>query len=49
MRQFFEITKEGTENNESYFTIVKKKLYKRVEVFKLEKNGKQKRESIKWK
>ena len=48
MRQFFEITKEGTEITK-VILIVKNKLYKRVEVFKLEKNGKQKRKSIKWK
>ena len=48
MRQFFEITKEGTEITK-VILIVKSKLYKRVEVFKLEKNGKRKRQSIKWK
>ena len=36
MRQFFEITKEGTEITK-VILIVKNKLYKRVEVFKLEK------------
>ena len=48
MRQFFEITKEGTEITK-VILIVKSKLYKRVEVFKLEENGKQKRKSVKWK
>ena len=48
MRQFFEITKEGTEITK-VILIVKNKLYKRVEVSKLEKNGKQKRKSVKWK
>ena len=48
MRQFFEITKEGTEITK-VILIVKNKLYKRVEVFKLEKNGKQKRKIVKWK
>ena len=48
MRQFFEITKEGTEITK-VILIVKNKLYKRVEVFKFDKNGKQKRKSIKWK
>ena len=48
MRQFFEITKEGTEITK-VILIVKNKLYKRVEVFKLEKKGKQKRKSVKWK
>ena len=48
MRQFFEITKEGTEITK-VILIVKNKLYKLVEVFKLEKNGKQKRKSVKWK
>ena len=38
MRQFFEITKEGTEITK-VILIVKNKLYKRVEVFKLEKMG----------
>ena len=37
--KFFEITKEGTEITKVIFKIVKNKLYKRVEVFKLEKMG----------
>ena len=36
--KFFEITKEGTEITK-VILIVKNKLYKRVEVFKLEKMG----------